>query len=239
MALNTATTTLNYGVLQVETATVVGTITLAGNATFTITGSGITGSPFSVPVALNDTADIVAAKAAAVLNAASGINTLYTAIAEGAKLILRKITAVADDATLNVAIANGTCTGLTAAPTSANTTAGVAFAKLIDILNYPDLGSAPSKLDSTTLSDAKYKTNILGLQETPDFTFECNYDEAKVNTIAGLTGFYAFQLLFGTTDGKFEWAGQLQAFTTGGGVDEVRKMSVVTSVSIPVTFATN
>jgi len=51
------------GVLQVETAVVVGTITLAGNAKFTVTAAGMTGSPkdISVAVALNDTAAQVAA----------------------------------------------------------------------------------------------------------------------------------------------------------------------------------
>ena len=39
---------------------------------------------------------------------------------------LTALTAAANDGTLNIAIANGTCAGLTAAPTSANTTAGVA-----------------------------------------------------------------------------------------------------------------
>lgn len=241
MAINTATTTLNYGVLQVETATVVGTITQVGNATFTVTGAGITGSPLavSVAVAVNDTADIVAAKAVVAINNTAAINVLYTARAEGALVILTRILAAANDATLNIAFTNGTCLGLTPNATSANTLAGVAYAKLVDILNYPDLGSAPSKLDTTTLSDPKYKTNMLGLQETPDFSFECNYDETKINTIAGLTGNYGFQLVFGTTDGQFTWNGQVQAFAVGGGVDEVRKMNVITSASSAVVFATN
>jgi hypothetical protein len=43
-----------------------------------------------------------------------------------ADVALTKINSAANDATLNIASANGTCTGLTAAPTSANSTAGVA-----------------------------------------------------------------------------------------------------------------
>ena len=55
--------------------------------------------------------------------AAFGIGTVggYGTVVE-----LTALTAAANDATLNIAIANGTCAGLTAAPTSANTTAGVA-----------------------------------------------------------------------------------------------------------------
>lgn len=113
-------------VKQVETATVVGTITTAGNATFTVTGAGITGSPkaISVPVALGDSAAVVALKAAEVLGADAAVIALYDVAASGATLILTAKAAAANDATLNIASTNGTCAGLTPAATSANTTAG-------------------------------------------------------------------------------------------------------------------
>lgn len=117
---------------------------------------------------------------------------------------------------------------------------GDSFAKLVDITSYPDLGSTPSKLDTTDLSQALYKTSILGLQELPDLTFEANYDEAKYATISALNGSnYFFQLLFGATDGKFEWQGQIRIFANGGGVDEVRKMTITLSASTPIVFTTN
>jgi hypothetical protein len=117
-------------------------------------------------------------------------------------------------------------------------TQGGSYAKLVDITNYPDLGSAPSKLDTTDLSQQKYKTNILGLQEAPDLTFEALYNEATFNTINGLTGTYWFNLEFGTNgaDGIFEWSGQMSAFVAGGGVDEIRKMNVITSMATAITF---
>lgn len=116
---------------------------------------------------------------------------------------------------------------------------GDVYSKLCDITSYPDLGATPSKLDTTDLSQATYKTSILGLQELPDLTFEANYDETVYNTIRGLTGSnYYFQLLFGATDGKFEWQGQIRIFANGGGVDEVRKMTITLSASTPITFAT-
>jgi len=116
---------------------------------------------------------------------------------------------------------------------------GDTFAKLCDITNYPDLGSAPSKLDTTDLSATIFKTSMLGLQEVPDLTFEANYDEAKFATISALTGSnYYFQLLFGTADGKFEWQGQIRVYANGGGVDEVRKMTIVLSASTAMTFST-
>jgi len=115
---------------------------------------------------------------------------------------------------------------------------GDSYAKLCDIVSYPDLGSAPSKLDTTDLAQTSVKTNILGLQDAPDLTFECNYDETAYNTLKGLTGTYWFNLFFGTAgaDGIFEWQGKINVFSTGGGVDEVRKMSVVVSNATPITF---
>jgi hypothetical protein len=115
------------GVAQVETATIVGTITGSGNATFTITSALVTGSPLAVSVAVlvDDTATIVAAKAAVTLNATVAVSTHYTATSNAAALILTARKSAANDATLNIAFTNGTCTGLTPNATSTDTTAGV------------------------------------------------------------------------------------------------------------------
>ena len=58
---------------------------------------------------------------------------------------------------------------------------------MVDIISYPDLGSTPSKLDTTDLSATKYKTSILGLQEAPDLVFECNYDKEAYLSISAMT----------------------------------------------------
>jgi hypothetical protein len=115
------------GIAQVETATIVGTITGSGDATFTITSALVTGSPLAVAVAVlnGDTPTVVAAKAAVVLNANAAVSTHYTATSNVADLILTAKKSAANDATLNIAFTNGTCTGLTPNATSANTTAGV------------------------------------------------------------------------------------------------------------------
>lgn len=114
------------------------------------------------------------------------------------------------------------------------------YAKLVDIIDYPDLGASPSKLDTTDLSATRFKTNILGLMEAPDFTFSANYDKTILGTIDGLLGDHLyFQIQFGTAgaDGTFTWEGTVQAFVTGGGVDEVRKMSIVCSAETEVVVA--
>lgn len=115
------------GVAQVETAVIAGTITGSGNATLTITSALVTGSPLAVSVALleDDTPAIVATKAAATLNATAAVSAHFIASADAENLILTARKAAANDATLNIAYDNDTCTGLTPDATSNNTTAGV------------------------------------------------------------------------------------------------------------------
>lgn len=115
------------GVAQVETAVIAGTITGSGNATFTITSALVTGSPLAVSVAVlvDDTPTIVAGKAAVTLNATAAISAHFIATANAENLILTAKKSAANDATLNIAYTNDTCTGLTPDATSNDTTAGV------------------------------------------------------------------------------------------------------------------
>jgi hypothetical protein len=129
-------TTFVTGAAQVETATAAGTITASGNASVTVTSAGMTGSPLtiSVPVVLGDTASVWAGKVRTALAANATIAAGFVVGGTTTAISLARIPATigglqifsANDGTLNIALANGTCTGITAAPTSANTTAGVA-----------------------------------------------------------------------------------------------------------------
>lgn len=114
---------------QVETATVVGAIIDPGNATVVITAAGMTGSPKTINVAVLalDDAATVAGKIRTALEADADVTALFAVSGTGADVVLTKLVPAANDATLNVSIDNGTCTGLTTAPTSANTTAGVQY----------------------------------------------------------------------------------------------------------------
>lgn len=120
------------GTNQVETATIVAAsgATTAGDLNVTITSSLVTGSPLLVPVALlltDNTASLVATKVRSALNATDAITDHYTVGGSGAtySLTTSATDKAANDSTLNLAHANGTCAGITAATTSANTTAGV------------------------------------------------------------------------------------------------------------------
>ena len=149
----TVNVTVDDGTAQVETATIVGTIDAAGagDIDVTVTAAGMTGSPKTIAVAVanNDTASDVAGKVRAALTADADVGHVTTGffVVSGAAdaVILTAKAKAANDATLNIATATGTAIGLTAAPTSANTTAGVA----------PDTASAVGgKIRTALIADA-------------------------------------------------------------------------------------
>ena len=129
-ALYTATGTTGVG-SQIETATVVGAITGNGNATVIVTAAGMTGSPITLNVAVT-TADttpvVIATKIIAALNTNANItawfNVRVVTNSTGDIVLTTKTYTGSNDATMNISIANGTCTGITNAPTSVNTTFG-------------------------------------------------------------------------------------------------------------------
>jgi len=116
------------GTVQVDTATAVGTITGAGNATVIVTAALLTGSPktYSVAVANSDTAATWAGKVRTALAADAALTAHYTIGGTSASITISPNVAAANDSTLNISLDNGTCTGITTAGTSTNTTAGVA-----------------------------------------------------------------------------------------------------------------
>lgn len=102
-----------------------------GNATVVVTSSGMTDSPItlSVAVASSDTANIVADKIKIALENNANISALFDASVSGADVVLTAKTQLANVSSLNIALSNGTCSGLTQVTTSTNTTAGVAPVK--------------------------------------------------------------------------------------------------------------
>jgi hypothetical protein len=115
------------GTPQVETATAVGTITLTGNAKVTVTSAIIAGSPRIILVAVTnaDTASVWAGKVRTALSNDVEVSDAYIVSGAGASIVLTARHTAPNDTTLNIALDNDTCTGITPAPTSANTTAGV------------------------------------------------------------------------------------------------------------------
>lgn len=123
------------------------------------------------------------------------------------------------------------------------------WSKLIDIKEFPDLGGAPEKLETTTLSD-NMQTYIPGIQSLDALEFSANYTKADFTALKALGGVdNEYAVWFGGTesgdtitptgtDGKFKFNGQLSVFPVGGGVNEVVGMTITIAPSTPITMDT-
>lgn len=200
---------VSAGTLQVETATVVGTIgpAGAGNATVIVTAAGMTGSPLTVAVAVanDDTAAQVGGKIRTALGNEANITDKFTVGGANATVSLtQKSPALANDATLNISIDNGTCTGLTAAPTSANTTAGVvadganaialairtALAADADVIAVFTVSGATDKIILTRHTNSAANDTSLNIAIADDTSVGVTTAGTSANTTAGVRGDY-------------------------------------------------
>ena len=110
---------------------------------------------------------------------------------------------------------------------------GTAYTKLTDIISYPDLGSAPETVDTTTLSDF-IKKAINGLQDPGAMEFPQLFTPEKYKELKALEGSeQKFAIWFGADstgapDGnvlKLKFTGNISTYITGGAVNEARKMT--------------
>lgn len=121
------------------------------------------------------------------------------------------------------------------------------YEKLIDITEFPDLGTDPEMLETTTLSD-RMQTFIMGIQGNEAMTFNTNYDHTGYMALKALKNkTEGYAVWFGGTEneegtvtptgeeGKFSFDGQLSARVTGGGVNEVRGMAITIAPSSVIT----
>ena len=121
------------------------------------------------------------------------------------------------------------------------------WSKLIDIKEFPDLGGAPEMLETTTLSD-KMQTYVAGIQSLEAMTFTSNYEKDKYTALQALEHKQEqYAVWLGGTEsngvvtptgseGKFSFTGELSAYLTGGGVNEVRNMTVTIAPSTVISF---
>lgn len=122
----------------------------------------------------------------------------------------------------------------------------ITYSKLVDIKEFPDLGGEPEKLETTTLSD-RMQTYINGVQSLESMTFTANYDKDAYQAIYALRGQQIpYAVWFGGTEtggqvtptgslGKFSFTGEIDVFVSGGGVNEVRNMSMTIAPSTVIT----
>ncbi len=121
------------------------------------------------------------------------------------------------------------------------------YEKLIDITEFPDLGTDPEMLETTTLSD-RMQTFIMGIQGNEAMNFNTNYDKTGYMALKALKNkVEGFAVWFGGTEnndgtvtptgteGKFAFDGQLSVRVTGGGVNEVRGMAITIAPTTVIT----
>lgn len=123
---------------------------------------------------------------------------------------------------------------------------GTSYTKLIDIKDFPDLGSAPPTLDATTLSDHMH-IYINDIQDTGGaLEFTANYtleDFVALEAYNNVVKYYA--IWFGGTEtggvmtpsgqyGKFGFQGELAHWKKGAGVSAVQEMGISIAPSTPV-----
>ena len=122
-----------------------------------------------------------------------------------------------------------------------NTKVSAAYTKLVDITSYPDIFTAPPRLDTTTLTDTQ-RTYIKDIVDVPEMVFEAWYDKTAYTAVKALEGKQTeFQLAFGETgtgsQGTFTWTGDIFCTPLGGGVSGIRGMQITCYPSTAITYA--
>ena len=192
------------GAKQITTQTVIGTVLTGGTAITTVTAVGLlTGSPLVVTFAVDagDTPSVVAAKAAAALEL-SVAAALYEVDNIGASYALTRRIEAANDATLNIAITNGTCTGLTPDATSTATQAGLA----------PVIGTVAERIGRRAVFGGRlFEARDISPNEWVEITTEHNSVNFRA-TLTALTGTNGLDTLVVTS----EDIGRSQLVDVGG-----------------------
>lgn len=147
----------SMGTRQVETATGSGPVSGSGNVRVVITASGMDESPFTidVPVTLGQTASQWMNTVRNYVASTPQVLMQFAVSGSGDDMILtRRSPYAANDSTLNISIGGTgtTATGITASPTSVNTTAGVAFSPMNEITFYDaNVSVAASQIGTSVL----------------------------------------------------------------------------------------
>jgi len=232
---------LNLGTPQVETAVVVVTAVTVGNSNWTLTASGMTGSPITTVVALanGDSADAVATKAAAGMNLNSNITDFFLVVANGPNVILTRLAAAANDVTMNLAYADDTSGGLTDDATSNATTAGVVGVETAGVTNISGPGLSLDTEDVTCHdSTAAWEEVVATILRSGEVTLDVVYDpagathDATTGLLYRLEGklYTYFDLIFRSTN-NWTFFGYVTGFEPTSPVDG----ALTASVTIKIT----
>lgn len=103
------------------------------------------------------------------------------------------------------------------------------FTKLVDITSYPELFSAPEKVDTSNMS-SKQKKYEPGMVDVPDQEFGYIYDRTAYKAIQALEGTYHYyQLRFGANGeyGCWQWHGDVFTSFSSGSIGSAREAKVI------------
>jgi len=245
------TTAGSVGIKQVETATVVGSIGVAGagTMTLTITSADIDdGTPLVVTtatIANSASGTTIATAIRTAMNLVSAITDIFTITTSTDTVIATRKTPADNDSTLNMAIGLGTATGPTAAPISVATTAGVAGTAAFKVTSTNGDNVASVSFENVAFGQA-FDVGTRGLQAkiassgSEDFIVGEQY---TFTMVAGYTN-GAPTLMSGATvyDGAFDTTYKIKV-VKGGLWTENPQVIVTTSTGIdqsgPIVVADN
>ena len=112
------------------------------------------------------------------------------------------------------------------------------FTNLVNITSYPDIFTAPEKLDISDMS-SKQKKYTPGMVDLPDYEFGFIYDKTDYEKIKALEGdaTVSYQLRFGQKGeyGAWEWQGDVFATPTSGSVGSAREAKLICYPATEVT----
>lgn len=115
------------------------------------------------------------------------------------------------------------------------------FTKLLDITNYPDLFTAPEKIDISDLS-SRQKKYAEGMIDLPDYTFGANYTKTAYDNVKALEGddTIQYQLRFGVNGeyGAWQWTGSHFINIKAGDVGGKREMELTVYPKTDITEVT-
>jgi len=187
-------TAFKVGTAQVETAVVVGTGNSATTLDLTITASGMTGSAITLNVTIvtGDLPAELAKKCVAAMNANANIIALHRVHADGPNIVMTKLVAIANDATMNIAYTGG---GSTPDAASNDTTAGVVVTTVAQVTSVTGPSLSMDTADVTTHDSPNAWEETVGtILRSGEVTFDIVYDPAD-NTHDGTdTGGLVYRL---------------------------------------------
>lgn len=240
-------TVLNMGVgdVQIETATVSGTITEPGDVAVTITCANFAVPlVLAVPVLDNDTAAMVAAAIRAFLigdATAATVRALFHISGATTAVILTRKIPMADDATLNIATATGSATGLDAAPTSVHTHAGETLGAVAYIQSMSGPGLTLDTEDVTTHDSASaFEEVVATILRSGELSADIVYDPnaATHDASTGLPALMESKIPVGFSmvfPGAVTWA--FAAYVTGFEPSAPHDGALTAAVNLKLTGA--